>query len=141
MAMDAAHIRAFDARSRSLGGYALDERPRRNGAYDAVRSAIDQLEPEDIAELVESLLEERGENWGEDRRRAADSRRARDQGIGGPTSRTGGLEDPEEGAQDRRARGPGRAHDSSSRDERLLRLVPELANLRDEFGRPLWPSR
>jgi hypothetical protein len=128
-------IRAADLRSRSMG-YAQDARPRRNGAYEAVRSAIDQLDPEDIAELLESLLEERGENWGEDRRRAADSRRrtARDDPPPFPGrpetggTMTGGRADnlvssagrgdwQDRGgsgeAEDRR-RGRGRAHDSNA---------------------------
>jgi len=136
MAMD--HIRAQDLRSRSMGGYSLDERPRRNGAYDAVREAIDQLEPEDVAELVESLLEERGENWGEDRRRAADSRRrtARDDppSFSGRPETGGGMTDPDNSyssitSNDRRR---GRAHDDGAViiDEDFRRRFPEAARVR-----------
>jgi hypothetical protein len=72
------------------------------------------------------------------RRRAADRRRARDQGIGGPTREIGtqGM-GPEEGAEDRR-RGRGRAHDSRNDRDRFASMFPN-EHLFDEFGRRMIP--
>jgi hypothetical protein len=114
---------------------AMDER-RRRSSYDddpeetnyEIAELLGLLDPGEKSVVRDSLRKMVG-----DRRRARD-----DQEFGPDFSDPGKAAREVIGGEDRRGRG--RAHDARQ-DDRLLRLVPELASQLDEFGRPLWPSR
>jgi hypothetical protein len=123
--MHADYIIAMDQRARSISMAYDGRRARDQEEMEADPDDEDDNKLEQVIELLSGLSEDR-------KKRAADRKKARDAAgmIGGPTSRVGGLEDPEqEGAQDSRRRG--RAHDDGAViiDEDFRRRFPEAARV------------